>query len=107
MDGGARSALNADVADGRDVAIVVSVTPLELPPGIEDERIGAFLGMQRAEIDALRDGGTRVEVIVPDIEFLTISSFGMNLMDFSIVGAAAEAGARLGKLEAERLGGHW
>ena len=107
MDGGVRSPLNADLATGHDVAIVVSVTVLELPPGIDDPRIGAVLDLQRAEIEALRASGTDVEVIVPDLEFLTISGFGMNLMDFNVVGAAAEAGARLGKLEAERIAGHW
>jgi NTE family protein len=107
MDGGVRSALNADLATGYDVAVVVSCTVLELPPGIDDPRIGAVLDLQRAEIDALRAGGTEVEVIVPDLEFLTISGFGMNLMDFNVVGAAAEAGARLGKLEAQRLTGRW
>jgi len=107
MDGGARSALNADLAAGYDTAVVVSVTLLELPPGIDDPRINAFLATQRAEIDALTASGTRVELIVPDIEFLTISGFGMSLMDFTVVGAAAEAGARLGKLEADRIAAIW
>ncbi|MFN8052622.1 MAG: patatin-like phospholipase family protein [Acidimicrobiales bacterium] len=107
VDGGARSAFNADVAAGHDVAVVVSVTLLELPPGIDDPRIGAYLAMQRAEIDALRAGGTHVELIVPDLEFLTVSGFGMNLMDFSVVAAAAEAGTKLGKIEADRISAIW
>lgn len=107
MDGGARSALNADLASGYDVAIVVSVTVMDLPPGIDDPRISAYLATQKAEIEALTAAGTAVEVIVPDLEFLTISGFGMSLMDFSVVGAAAEAGARLGKLEADRIGAAW
>lgn len=106
-DGGVRSALNADVATGFDVAIIVSVTLLELPPGMDDPRISAYLAQQRAEIDRVRASGTDVEVIVPDAEFLMISGLGMNLMDFTVVGAAAEAGARLGKLEAERFRDHW
>ncbi|MBX7070494.1 MAG: patatin-like phospholipase family protein, partial [Microthrixaceae bacterium] len=52
MDGGARSALNADLAAGYDVAIVVSVTVMDLPPGIEDPRIGAYLATQKATIAA-------------------------------------------------------
>lgn len=107
MDGGARSALNADLAEGHDVAVIVSVTLLELPPGIDDPRIGAFLAKERAAVDRLRAAGTAVELIVPDVEFLTISGLGMDLMNFAVVGAAAEAGARLGKLEAERLGAIW
>jgi NTE family protein len=107
MDGGVRSPLNVDQASGADVAVVVSVMAMELPPGFDDPRIGAFLDEQRATIEALRDSGTTVEVIAPDLEFLTISGFGMSLMDFSIVGAAAEAGTRLGKLEADRLAAIW
>jgi len=107
MDGGARSALNADLAAGYDTVIVVSVTVMDLPPGIEDERIGAYLATQRAEVEALRAGGTHVEVIVPDLEFLTISGFGMSLMDFTLLGAASEAGVRLGKLEADRISAAW
>ena len=107
MDGGVRSALNADLAAGHDSVIVVSVTLLELPPGIDDPRIDAFLGTQRAEIEALRNAGASVEVIVPDLEFLMLSGFGMSLMDFNLVGAAAEAGVRLGKSEAERIKAAW
>ena len=107
MDGGARSALNADLASGYDVAVVVSVTAMELPPGIDDPRIGAFLATQRAEISKLEASGTEVHVIQPDLEFLTVSGFGLNLMDFTILTASAEAGARLGKLEADRIGSAW
>lgn len=107
MDGGARSALNADLAAGYDTVIVVSVTLLELPPGIDDERIDGYLAKERATIDALRAAGSKVEVIVPDIDFLMISGMGMNLMDFTVVGAASEAGARLGKTEADRIAAIW
>lgn len=107
MDGGARSALNVDLAAGYDSAIVVSVTLLELPPGIDDPRIGAYLERERAAIDALRAGGTTVELIVPDLDFLMISGMGMALMNFTVATAAAEAGTRLGKLEAERIAAFW
>lgn len=107
MDGGVRSSLNADLAAGYDIAVVVSVMPLELPPGFEDPRISAFLGSQRAEIESLRAAGVAVETIVPDLEFLTLSQFGMALMDFSLVGAAAAAGLNLGRSEAERLASVW
>jgi len=106
-DGGVRSVLNADLAAGHDVAIVVSVTLLELPPGLEDPRIGGYLARQGRQLDELRDSGTDVELIVPDMEFLMLSGMGMNLMDFSLIGAAAEAGVRLGKTEADRLRDRW
>lgn len=107
MDGGAKSALNADLAAGYDTAILVSCTVMELPPGIDDPRIGSFLAFQRAEVDRLRASGTHVEVIVPDLEFLMISNFGMSLMDFTVVTAAAEAGTKLGTAEAERIAAVW
>ena len=93
-------ALSIQAPDGSGVV----ADPLD-PAG--RERIGAYLATQRAEIDQVRAAGTEVELIVPDLEFLTISGFGMSLMDFTVLGAAAEAGARLGKLEAERIGDRW
>ena len=107
MDGGVRSPLNADLAAGYDSVVVVSVMVMELPPMFDDPRIAAFFDAQRAEIDGLREAGTRVEVIVPDAEFLALSGFGMALMDFSLVAAAADAGMRLGKLEADRVAAIW
>jgi NTE family protein len=107
MDGGVRSPLNADLAAGADVAIVVSVMAMELPPGFDDPRFARFLDGQKAQVEGLRQAGATVEVIAPDQEFLMLSGFGMSLMDFSIVGAAAEAGTRLGKLEADRLAAIW
>jgi len=107
MDGGMRSALNADLAAGHDTAVVVSCMPLELPPGFDDPRIQRFFTRERDGIDALRDGGANVEVIVPDEEFMTISGMGMFLMDFTRIQPAAEAGVRLGKREADRLRANW
>lgn len=107
MDGGVRSALNADLATGYEVAVVVSVMPLELPPGIDDPRIGGFLESMGAEIHRLQANGVAVETIVPDLEFLTVSQFGMALMDFGQVAAAAQAGLNLGRAEAERLAQIW
>ncbi len=110
MDGGVRSPLNADLATGHDAAVVVSVMPLELPPelaDLADERFQAFFDAQHAEIDALRRSGARVEVIEPDAELLELSGYGMSLMDFSLVTAAAEAGMRLGKASAERVAAIW
>ncbi len=107
MDGGVKSPLNVELATGADTAIVVSVMPMELPPGFDDPRFQAFFDGMHAEIDALRASGCNVEVIVPDLEFLTISGFGLSLMDFTVVAAAAEAGTRLGKTEADRLRDAW
>lgn len=107
MDGGVRSPINADLATGYDIAVVVSVMPLEMPPGIEDARIEAFLARQLAEVTDLRESGVAVETIAPDAEFMALSQFGMALMDFSLVSRAAELGVALGRREAERIGSIW
>jgi NTE family protein len=106
-DGGARSPLNADLARGHDAVLVVSVMPLALPPGLEDERFQRFFDAQAAEIEDLRAAGAQVELIVPDAEFLALSGYGMTLMDFSLVPSAVEAGRRLGKAEAPRIAAIW
>ena len=107
MDGGVRSPLNADLAGGHDAVVVVSVMPLELPAGFEDERFQRFFDAQQAEIDGLRTAGARVEVIAPDEEFLGVSGYGMSLMDFGLITPAVEAGFRLGKAEAGRIATIW
>jgi NTE family protein len=106
-DGGARSPLNTDLAKGHDAVLVVSVMPLALPPGLADERFQRFFDAQAAEIEELRSGGARVEVIGPDQEFLALSGFGMSLMDFGLVTTAVEAGTRLGRAEAARVAAIW
>lgn len=107
IDGGTRSPLNADLAAGFGRVVVISVMAMELPAGFDDPRFERFLATQRGSIEALRASGSTVETIVPDLEFLTLSGLGMNLMDFTIIGAAAEAGMRLGKLEAQRIATMW
>ena len=103
IDGGVRSATNADLARGYDVVLLVSVTM----PGISALPAVAE-AMQRqldGEVAALREGGSRAEVIVPDEA--STQSFGMNLMDFERWKPVAEAGARQGAAEAERLREFW
>jgi NTE family protein len=107
MDGGVRDMLNADVAAGHDTVIVMSCTLLELPPGFADPMLESLFGPTRAALDGLRDGGAKVEVVIPGAEMLEISGFGMNLMDFTKAGAAYEAGLRQAEEEAGRLGGVW
>lgn len=107
MDGGIRSPLNADLAAGHDVVVVVSVMPLALPAGFEDDRFQRFFEAQQAEIEGLRSAGATVEVVAPDDEFLDLSAWGAKLMDFGIVRPAVEAGIRLGKAEAGRIGSAW
>ena len=101
IDGGMRSATNADLAKGYDVVLVVAVTLRSVPSFIAD----VFRRRFETELQTLRDGGSRVEVIVPDEQ--SCAAFGMNLMDASRRRPSAEAGLRQGKSEAARLAGMW
>ncbi|HEY8547598.1 MAG TPA: patatin-like phospholipase family protein [Acidimicrobiales bacterium] len=106
-DGGARSPINADLAAGHDVVVVVAVMPLTAPPGFDDPRFQRFFAAQAAEIDGLRAGGAQVEVIEADEELIALSNFGMSLMDFSLIEPAVAAGTRLGKASAARIAAIW
>jgi NTE family protein len=107
MDGGVRDMVNADIAAGHDLVLVVSCTLLELPPGITFPGIEAVLAGIRTRVEGLRDGGSKVETVVPGDEMLQISGWGLNLMDFTGAGAAYEAGLRQGAAEADRLAEFW
>jgi NTE family protein len=87
MDGGMRSATNADLAKGYDVVVVVSISG-EASPEV-------FRRPLERELRALRDSGSRVEIVRPDAE--SIEAFGTNLMDFRRRPAAAASGMRQGK----------
>ena len=107
MDGGMRDMLNADTAAGHDRVVAVSCTLLELPEGFGDPALDAMLAGSRAQLDSLRDGGSKVEVVVPGDEFLEVSGWGLELMDFTKAGAAFQAGLRQGGAEAGRLAALW
>jgi NTE family protein len=90
MDGGVRSATNADLARGYDAVLIVSVTT----PGM-NALPAVAQAMQRqldGEVAALRQAGSLVELITPDEA--SAESFGLNLMDFSRRESVLEAGAR-------------
>jgi NTE family protein len=80
MDGGMRSATNADLAQGCDGVVIVSVTG----------RLPGQAAPLEAEAARLRVNGNRVEVIVPDDAAAV--AFGANLMDPAQRVAAAQAG---------------
>lgn len=107
MDGGVRDMLNADVAAGHGTVLAVSCTLLELPPEFSMPVFDAVFAATRKQLDGLRDGGSKVETIVPGPEMLEVSGYGLNLMDFTRAGAAYEAGVRQGEQEAARLAGFW
>lgn len=101
IDGGMRSATNADLAKGYDAVLVVAVTIRGMPSFIAD----VFGKRFEAEIQVLRDGGSRVEVIVPDEE--SSAAFGMNLMDAARRQPSAQAGLSQGRSEAARVAALW
>lgn len=101
IDGGMRSATNADLAKGYGTVIVVAVTLRAMPSFIAEVFRRRFEG----ELDALRASGSRVEVIAPDEE--SSAAFGLNLMDAGRRQPSAQAGLRQGRLEAARLGEIW
>jgi NTE family protein len=107
IDGGVRSPDNADLAAG--YANVVVLSPLgargETPP-----RPGQFEGLRRppewgtdlaSHVEALRQQGSRVEVITPDGD--SQAAMGTNQMDPATRVPAARAGFAQGRKEAARV----
>jgi NTE family protein len=107
MDGGVRDMLNADVAQGHDVVLVVSCTLLEVPEGFAVPEMDAVFAGTRAQLKGLAAGGSKVETVIPSNEMLELSGYGLDLMDFTRTAAAYEAGVRQGEAEAARLAGFW
>jgi NTE family protein len=104
INGGVRSAENADLASG--YANVVVLSPFGGRSGPLPE--GQFEGLRRfpgadlaSQVDALRKQGSRVEVITPDDE--SRAAMGVNQMDLANRIPAARAGFAQGKREADRL----
>jgi NTE family protein len=102
MDGGVISGTNAGLTEGHDVVVIVScITRVVL--GAE-----AYLRAPLdAEVAALRDGGSVVEVV--EFDDATIAATGGNLMDFSAetVQAVGATGLAQGRSEAGRIGAVW
>jgi NTE family protein len=104
IDGGMRSPTNADLARGHDRVLVVSVSSnvrARVMPEMAENMRRRF----DAEVDAIRDAGGRVEVIVPDEA--SMEAMGPNLMDPSRRGVVAREGVRQGRVEAARLRDFW
>src|SRR5271166_289706 len=100
MDGGMRTATNADVAKGHGVVVVLALA-LAVPAFIA-RPLQARL---EKELQTLRDSGSRVELITPDSNCKR--AFGFNLMDARKRPAVAKAGLQQGREEAARLRTRW
>lgn len=97
MDGGARSASNADMAAGHDIVVVILVQPPGAPPWMAQSLA--------EEVESLKAGGSTVVTITPDET--SGATFGGNLMDFTRDVVVARAGLAQGQSQAEILKGIW
>jgi NTE family protein len=101
IDGGMRSAVNADMAVGYDLVVVAAIR-VAVGAGEAAERMRRALD---AELQVLRDGGARVELVTPDEA--SMAAFGPNLMDMRRRPGAAQAGVTQGRTEAEAIRAAW
>ncbi|MGA0603948.1 patatin-like phospholipase family protein [Caulobacter sp. KR2-114] len=99
MDGGMRSATNADLAKGHDRTVVIAV---RLLAGEIGDRMMAPV---TREIEALRDAGGAVELIVPNEA--SSAAFAGNLMNPRNRPAAAQAGLDQGRALSTTLKSFW
>ena len=104
INGGVRSADNADLASG--YANVLVLTPFSERAGPLPE--GQFEGLRRlpgadlaSQVEGLRQQGSHVEVITPDTDSRT--AMGTNQMDPATRVPSARAGFAQGKREAARV----
>lgn len=105
INGGVRSAENADLASGYANVVVLS------PFGGRDRtppEAGQFEGLRRfpgtdlaSQVEALREQGSRVEVITPDAD--SQAAMGTNQMDPATRIPAARAGYAQGRREGTRV----
>src|SRR5579859_6201284 len=110
INGGVRSADNADLASG--YANVVVLSPFggrnQTPPERDADPAGQFEGLRRfpgadlaSQVEALRKQGSHVEVITPDAD--SRAAMGANQTDPATRIPAARAGFAQGKQEAAKF----
>jgi NTE family protein len=104
INGGVRSADNADLASG--YANVVVISPFSERSGPLPE--GQFEGLRRfpgadlaSQVEVLREQGSHVEVITPDTD--SRAAMGTNQMDPATRAPSARAGFAQGRQEATRV----
>ncbi|MGU3409291.1 patatin-like phospholipase family protein [Microbacterium sp. M1A1_1b] len=96
IDGGMRSATNADVAAGYERVLVLACGPEAPSP------LGPWLDQS---VEALRAGGSSVEVVVADSA--AMQAFGTNSLALSTQRPSAEAGHAQGSAVAEGIAAFW
>ncbi|MDP2214230.1 patatin-like phospholipase family protein [Phenylobacterium sp.] len=101
IDGGMRSSLNADMAKGHDLVILVQVRGGDSAgPAAE-----AMARQLDEEIAALTGSGAEVVLISPDAG--SAAAMGINLMNFARRPDAVRAGLEQGRAEAARIAAVW
>ncbi|HLG96154.1 MAG TPA: patatin-like phospholipase family protein [Bryobacteraceae bacterium] len=102
MDGGMRSATNADLAKGHDIVFVLALTVAAAAASPIGD---IFRRRLEEELDTVRSSGGRVALILPDAA--SQEAFGLNLMDYRRRPAAARAGMIQGRAQAANLQPLW
>jgi NTE family protein len=97
VDGGLRSATNADLAAGYETVVIVA--PLATAAHPMGQR---HVGREVADLQAR---GTNTELLLPDPE--AMAAISGNMMDARQIAPAAEAGIRQGRIFAGRLAELW
>jgi NTE family protein len=101
IDGGYRADVNADLAAGcKRVLVIPPLGDRTLKP----REWGLHLS---AQVDELRARGNQVETIFPDSDSEDALGAGMNMMDLSRRGPAAQAGYKQGKALAGQISRFW
>ena len=100
IDGGMRSGSNADLATGHELVVVVG-----LRTAGDAEMAARMRAPLEKEMQVLRDGGARTELILPDDA--SVAAFGLNLMDGRVRPSAAKAGIEQGRALAPALKDVW
>jgi NTE family protein len=95
IDGGMRSAANADLASGFDRIVIVA--PLA--------RGGGLIPGPRSQAEALRAQGARVVLVTPDDD--SVAAVGSNVLDPSRRAPSAHAGRRQASSEAAEVSAVW
>ncbi|HEY0437684.1 MAG TPA: patatin-like phospholipase family protein [Phenylobacterium sp.] len=101
IDGGMRSATNADMAAGYDMVLVVAIQVAGSSGPLAEQTAARF----NDEIESLQGGGATVVTITPDEA--SVAAFGPNLMDFRRRPDAARAGLAQGQAYGEQLKPFW
>ncbi len=98
MDGGVRSATNADLAVGFKTVLV-------LAPTVGQDNVIAKHGDLPHELEILRGSGCRVHLIIPDEP--SLKAFGPSLGDEGLRAPAADAGLAQGRRMAAVIAKFW